>query len=80
MVNREDKFSRSPAQTKCILIERVQVKTFGILGDYRQLKPKTPLAKVKVQHRWTRVFGFCQIKISDEMINQLIVLIESVCR
>ena len=75
MVNREDRFSRSPAQIKCILIERVQVKRFGILGDYRQVKPK-----VKVQHRWARVFGFCQIKINDEKIKQLIALIESVCR
>ena len=42
VVNREDRFSRSPAQIKCVLIERVQVKTFGILGDYGQAKPKTP--------------------------------------
>ena len=66
-------FSHSAAQIKCVLIERVQVKIFGIPGDYRQAKPKTPYAKVKVQHKLTRVFVFCQqtsqVKVNVEKTN-----------
>ena len=45
MVNREDMFSHSAAQIKCVLIERVQVKTFGILGDYLQVKPENAIGE-----------------------------------